>query len=298
MSTAVARLACDEDTARRIAAAVGETLPDDTACSAFEITDGRWMAEIFFHDTPDRAVIDTLVRASGGDPARLVYDAVSERDWVQASLEGLTPVRAGRFVVHGSHDRTRIAPNVTRIEIEAALAFGTGHHGTTRGCLLAFDGVLKQRTFRRLLDVGAGTGVLAIAAAKALRRPVIGTDIDPVAVTAARSNARLNGVPGLTTFLHADGCRAGSVRNSGRYDLIFANILLGPLRGMAQPLTSLVAPGGTVILSGLLTADGRAALARYRAAGMVLETRVPLEGWVTLVMRRPNRRLRQSSARR
>jgi ribosomal protein L11 methyltransferase len=290
MSTAVARLACDENTARRIAAAVGETLPDDTACSAFEVTDGQWMAEIFFHDTPDRAIIDTLVRASGGNPAQLVYDAVSERDWVQASLEGLTPVRAGRFVVHGSHDRTRIAPNVTRIEIEAALAFGTGHHGTTRGCLLAFDGALKRRTFRHVLDVGAGTGVLAIAAAKALRRRVTGSDIDPVAVTAARSNARLNGTPELTIFVHANGCRAGSVRNGGPYDLIFANILLGPLRGMAQPLTSLVAPGGTVILSGLLTADGRAALARYRAAGLILETRVPLEGWVTLVMRRPKHR--------
>ncbi|MGE0063170.1 MAG: 50S ribosomal protein L11 methyltransferase [Xanthobacteraceae bacterium] len=290
MPTAVARLACDEDTARRIAGAVGETLPEDTACSAFEIAEGRWMAEIFFHDAPDHTIVETLVRAAGGDPARLVYDAVSERDWVQASLEGLAPVRAGRFVVHGSHDRARIAPNATRIEIEAALAFGTGHHGTTRGCLLAFDAVLKRRRFRRVLDVGAGTGVLAISAAKALRRPVIGTDIDPVAVAAARSNARLNGVPSLTTYLHANGCRAGSIRNRGPYDLIFANILLGPLRGMAQPLTALVAAGGTVILSGLLTADGRAALARYRAAGLILEARVPLEGWVTLIMRRPGRR--------
>jgi ribosomal protein L11 methyltransferase len=289
MSTAIARLACDEGTARRIVATVGEALPDDTACSAFESADGDWTVEIFFHGTPDRATLETLVRAAGCDPEKLVYDAVSERDWVQASLEGLTPVRAGRFLVHGSHDRARIAPNAVRIEIEAALAFGTGHHGTTRGCLLAFDGVLKQRRFRRVLDVGAGSGVLAIAAAKAQHRRVTGSDIDPVAVNAARSNARLNGVPGLVTFLHANGCRAGSIRNGGPYDLIFANILLGPLRGMAQPLTSLVAPGGTVILSGLLTADGRAALARYRAAGLTLETRVPLEGWVTLVMRRPKR---------
>jgi ribosomal protein L11 methyltransferase len=140
-----------------------------------------------------------------------------------------------------------------------------------------------------VLDVGGGTGVLAIAAAKALRRAVTGTDVDPVAVGAARSNARLNSVPALTTFLHANGCRAGSIRKRGPYDLIFANILLGPLRGMAQPLAWLVAPGGTVILSGLLTSDGRAALARYRAAGLTLETRVPLEGWVTLVMRRPKR---------
>ncbi|MGE0563693.1 MAG: 50S ribosomal protein L11 methyltransferase [Pseudolabrys sp.] len=287
MPTAVARLTCDENTARRIAAAVGETLPDDTACSAFEDANGGWAVEIFFHNEPDHDAVAMLVRAAGGDPVRLTFGSVTERDWVAASLEGLAPVRAGRFLVHGRHDRARVPRNVIGIEIEAALAFGTGHHGTTLGCLIAFDDARKRRRFRRILDIGTGSGVLAIAAAKTLRRSVVATDIDPVAVAAARGNARLNAVPTWIDAMRATGCRIGAVRQRGPYDLIFANILLAPLAGMAQPLVALTARRGTVILSGLLPADGRAALARYRAQGLTLERRIPRDGWVTLVMRKP-----------
>ncbi len=157
-------------------------------------------------------------------------------DWVTQSLAGLRPVRAGRFIVHGAHDRARIEPNDIGIEIEAALAFGTGHHGTTRGCLLALDDLAKRGRARRVLDVGTGSGVLAIAAAKIFRTRVVASDIDRVAVEAARANARLNRAGATITFVHADGVNARAIAAGAPYDLIFANILLGPLMRLAVPL--------------------------------------------------------------
>ena len=192
------------------------------------------------------------------------------------------------FVVHGAHDRTRVRPNEIGIEIEAALAFGTGHHGTTRGCLIAFETLRKATPAARrwrILDVGTGTGLLAIAAAKALRVPVLASDIDPVAVSVACDNARLNRVTPLFHALAASGVSAGRIR-SARYDLIFANILEEPLRRMSAPLSSLLAPGGRLILSGLLTAHAPGVIAAYRRQGLRLQSRTILDGWVTLVMRR------------
>jgi ribosomal protein L11 methyltransferase len=215
---------------------------------------------------------------------RIVFETIEARDWVAASLAELKPVMAGRFTVHGAHDRARILPNRIGIEIEAALAFGTGHHGTTRGCLLALDEIVKRCRPRRALDIGTGTGVLAIAAAKALRRSVVASDIDPEAVRIARANARLNDIAPLVQCIHARGLTAHPFRERAPFDLVLANILLAPLTRLASPLRRLLAPRAHVILSGLLAAQENAALAAYRPHGLRLVRRIPLDEWVTLVL--------------
>src|SRR5262249_31699481 len=161
---------------------------------------------------------------------------IDAKDWVKASQDALTPVEAGRFFVHGSHDRSRVPPNRIGIEIEAALAFGTGHHGTTRGCLLALNRIAKAKRPRRILDLGTGSGVLAIAAVRALRRRVLATDVDMSAVKTARDNARLNFAGGAITVVRANGLGARRLRDRGPFDLIFANILLEPLLRFAAPM--------------------------------------------------------------
>jgi ribosomal protein L11 methyltransferase len=186
--------------------------------------------------------------------------------------------------VHGAHDRARLAPNRIGIEIEAALAFGTGHHGTTRGCLLALDWIARTRRPKRVLDIGTGTGVLAIAAAKGFRRTVLASDIDPEAVAIARTNAHLNGVSPLVTCIRAKGLAGLRFRQAGRFDLVFANILLAPLKALAAPLRPLLASGANVVLSGLLAEQENAALAAYQPHGLRIVRRVPLGEWVTLVL--------------
>jgi ribosomal protein L11 methyltransferase len=288
-STTVARLNCDETTARRLAAALGESLDtEDAVCSAFEAAGGQWQIAIHFRRPPDEAAVRALVAlaADQNAAAALAFEQVSAADWVLQSLAGLAPVRAGRFIVHGAHDRAKVPINAVAIEIEAALAFGTGHHGTTRGCLLALDALAKRRHPRRPLDVGTGSGVLAIAAAKLLRARVVAGDIDVRAVEAARGNARLNRVAPFVAFARAAGVNASVVWQGKPYDLIFANILLGPLMRLAVPLARLTAPQARLVLSGLLPAHANAILAIYRAQGLALERRIVLEGWVTLVLRR------------
>jgi ribosomal protein L11 methyltransferase len=218
--------------------------------------------------------------------ASLTFEDVVAKDWVTESLSGLVPVRAGRFIVHGAHDRSSVRPNDLDIEIEAALAFGTGHHGTTRGCLLALAMLAKQRRFRHVLDLGTGSGVLAIAAARIFHTRILATDIDRIAVAAARGNARLNRAgPGIT-LAHATGTKAPLIASRAPYDLIFANILMAPLMRLAVALSRLAAPNGRVVLSGLLPSHANAILAIYRAQGLVLVRRIPLEGWVSLVLKR------------
>ena len=288
MTTTVARLACDEPTARRLAAYLGEIFgADDTVCAAFEDDSGQWQVAIHFRAPPDEADLRAQVALAAGNKAAvaLSIERVAPADWVKESLSRLQPVRAGRFVVHGAHDRARVKPNDIGIEIEAALAFGTGHHGTTRGCLLALDDLAKRWRPRRVLDIGTGSGVLAIAAAKVLRARVIASDIDRVAVEAARANARLNRAASGIAFVRAAGANARAIASGAPYDLIFANILLGPLLRLAVPLRRLTAPGTHIVLSGLLPGHANAVLAIYRAQGLALERRIALDGWVTLVLK-------------
>src|SRR5882757_4314832 len=291
-ATAVARLATDEPAARRIGDALAEVFdPDDVATSSFAEPDGRWSIALHFRRPPDEAAVRVQIAQTAGAAMAeaLVFETLAPTDWVRRSLEGLTPVAAGRFTVHGAHDRARVRANRIGIEIEAALAFGTGHHGTTRGCLLALDELIKGRRPWNILDVGTGTGVLAIAAAKALRRPILASDIDRRAVTVARENARLNRAGAEVETIHAAGVATRRFRQRAPYDLILANILLEPLERLATPIARLVAPNGHVVLSGLLLSQATPALAHYRARGLVLVRRIRLEGWMTLVLRRPGR---------
>ncbi len=240
-----------------------------------------------------RNVLRSLAAAAAGPQAgsALRFTRVAAKDWVGESLAGLKPVTAGRFVVHGAHDRTGIAGNRIGIEIEAALAFGTGHHGTTRACLLALDRICKARRHGsrapRILDLGTGSGVLAITAARALRGRVLATDIDAAAVHVARDNARLNRAAPMIQLVKAEGVATPAIRSRAPFDLVFANILLEPLQRLATPLTKLVPPGGRLVLSGLLTSQANAALAAYR---LPLERRIEIDGWTTLVLKRGLRR--------
>ena len=186
--------------------------------------------------------------------------------------------------MHGRHDRARVAPNRLRIEIEAALAFGTGHHGTTRGCLLLLDMVLKGASPRRVLDLGTGTGVLAIAAARALRRKVLASDIDPSSTRVAAENARLNGMGGLVETIKASGFSAPAFTGRGPFDLVLANILANPLRRMATPMVRHLAPGALVILSGLSARSGRRGHRRLSRKGADFRRHIQLEGWSSLLM--------------
>jgi ribosomal protein L11 methyltransferase len=284
----VLRLACDERRARAIADIFVETFdPAETAAAAFEEPDGAtWAVEVYFADPPDETAVRELVAAvsdaATAQAARL--EQIARQDWVQNALAGLRPVRAGRLVVHGSHDRGRLRANDVGVEIEAALAFGTGHHGTTLGCLQMLDGIVKRRRPQRVLDVGCGTGVLAIAAARLLRQPVSCGDIDPVAVETARANARANAAGAYVRPVVASGLRHPAL--VGQYDLIFANILARPLRLLAPSLAAAAADGAELVLSGLLARDAPGVLSAYRGQGFALARRIDIDGWATLLLRR------------
>jgi len=287
--TPVATLITDEQSARRIAAVVSETHDgDDVAVALMDAGAGRWRVAIHFRRPPDENSLRGLTASAAGAAAAkaLHFDLVEAADWVRDSLASLAPVRAGRFVVHGAHDRTGIPSNRIGIEIEAALAFGTGHHGTTRGCLLALGRLCKAQNGRqrvlRILDLGTGSGVLAIAAARALHRSVLATDIDVSAVHVARANARHNRVGALVEVVKADGVAALDLHRRAPFDLIFANILLGPLLRLAAPLRQLTARGGRVVLSGIVPSQANAVIAAYRP--FALERRLDLDGWTTLVL--------------
>ena len=352
-ATFVARVTTDAAIAGAIQDALaevcdGEAVAISIAQASQDGADARWSLALHFREQPDESAVRALIaavaeRAANRDVARalardLTFEALAPTDWVRRSLEGLTPVEAGRFVVHGEYYRGRFAANRISIEIDAGLAFGTGHHGSTRGCLLALDAIVKRASGKRVrwakspavlvndglgagairvrsrgqvlptrivwgtralaqptgkirkkaavLDIGTGTGVLSIAAAKALHWPVLASDIDARAVAIARDNARLNGVGGCIEVVRAPGIGARRFCDRSPFGVVLANILLEPLERLATALFKVVAPNGYVVLSGILNSQARAALASYRARGFTLAQRITLGGWTTLVVRR------------
>jgi ribosomal protein L11 methyltransferase len=283
----------NEQTAKRVVDLLNESFFEgQAAVAAFEGPNGRWDITVHFAEAPDQSSIREIVRLAAGDEVAqdIGFDTVEAKDWVKATLEELVPVRAGRFVVHGQHDRSKVPPNKLGIEIEAALAFGTGHHGTTRGCLLLLDHVLKDHCPRRVLDLGTGTGVLAIAAARALRIKVLASDIDPLSVQVGRDNARLNGTGNWVEAIRATGFSAPQFAHRGPFDLVLANILANPLRQMAMPMARHLTPSALVILSGLLPHQAQGVIAAYRARGLVLERHIQIEGWSSLLLRNGGRK--------
>ncbi len=247
--------------------------------------------ELLLEDRADMPGHVAALRAAAGldDPAVTTHlHPLTDQDWVAMSLAGLPPVRAGRFRLRGGHNAPAAGGTID-ILIEAGQAFGTGHHGTTQGCLLALDGLAKTvrpQTRLRVLDVGAGSGALAIAAAKAFRSPVAATEIDPLSAAVARDNVRLNGVADRVSVLTAAGLDHADLRGA-RFDLILANILAGPLIRLAPALTRAAAPHARLVLSGLLISQQRGVLGAYRSRGWRLHARRRLDGWATLTLTRP-----------
>ena len=299
--TRIATLTADEQSARRIADRFAEAFfADETAVSLVDAGQGRWSVTLYFRSNIDEGAVRALANSAAGATAGsgLRFARIAAKDWVAESLLGLKPITAGRFVVHGAHDRGCAPPNRFGIEIEAALAFGTGHHGSTRGCLLALNAISKSLRkncravvrhaavtgFPRILDLGTGSGVLAIAAARTFRRRVLASDIDAHAVRIAHDNARLNRSPALVRVCRANGVAAADIRAGAPFDLVFANILLTPLQRLAAPLTGIVARRGRIVLSGLLNAQASAARGAY--PHFTLERRIEVGGWTTLVLKR------------
>jgi len=255
-----------------------------SAYSILEEDEARGIWRIDAYPTSD-AEAEALVRLLSERTAlQVASHTLADADWLAMALSGLPPVRAGRFFVFGAHDRGRIPANAVGLRIEAGAAFGTGHHGTTLGCLIAFDALLKAERFGRVLDVGTGTGVLAIAAARTGSARVVGTDIDAVSVRIARENAGLNRARAV--FVRADGLKHRGVAGGAPYDLVFANILARPLVRLAPAIRGALKPGGVAILSGLLRGQQRFVAAAYLARGFRLRRRILRDAWATLVLER------------
>jgi ribosomal protein L11 methyltransferase len=287
-----ARIEVPEEAAMRLADALEAALdPSPVAVGLFERGHDRFEVFAHYEAAPRREALLTLIAeaAGGAGIGPLEIEALPPADWVSLSQGKRGKVAAGRFIVHGSHDRGQARHRLLAIEIDAGQAFGTAHHASTRGCLLALDDALKRRAPRQVVDIGTGTGVLAIAAAKALKRNVIASDNDKVAAATAADNARKNGVGSHLTLVTADGFGHPRLRRA-KADLLFANLLERALYALAPQLRRHVEPGGVAVLSGLTETQARAIEARTRAHGFVLKKRIILEGWTTLVIARVNAR--------
>ena len=249
---------------------------------------GEWIFEATCDSPPDvESFVELARRALGGAVEFSVTPIDPEINWVAKSLEGLAPVIAGGFYVYGSHETAPVPGGLTAMKIDAAQAFGTGHHETTTGCLEAIDRVLKRRKPRHMLDVGTGTGVLAIALAKRTRTPVIASDIDPVSVTTTIENASQNGVGKLIVALEATGVNHPAIAQNAPYDLIVANILAGPLTALAPAIGRIAQRGATIILSGILEHQARGVINAYARQGMILNQKLQRKDWTTLILEMP-----------
>jgi ribosomal protein L11 methyltransferase len=241
------------------------------------------VVEALYDVEADAALLSRLA----GEP--VAVEPLPDQDWIRQSQLGLAPVRAGRFFVYGAHDAGAVPPGVIPIRIDAGLAFGTGHHETTALCLEALSRLAKARRFSHTLDLGCGTGVLAIAAAKLWRVPITATDIDPVAVQVARDNARINGEGPQIHAVTADGLVHPAIRGRAPFDLIVANILAAPLTYLAPSVSAALAPGGMAVLSGLLRNQEQLVLSFYRSQGLAFRKALRDGPWSALVLQRPGR---------
>ncbi|MDY6962254.1 MULTISPECIES: 50S ribosomal protein L11 methyltransferase [Pseudorhizobium] len=262
---------------------------EDIALATTEVDEKRdlWEASVYLmaddEDEIRQRIADGLAEAYPG--LAIEKEVIPDVDWIAKSLEGLSPVRAGRFLVHGSHDRGKVKANDVSIEIDAGQAFGTGHHGTTAGCLEMIDAVARSQTIRRALDLGTGSGVLAIGLRKIRNIPILATDIDPVAVAVAKENVRRNGIASGLKLVTAPGFHSPAFAQAGPFDLIIANILARPLMKMAPQLAAHLAPGGSVILSGILAAQRWKVLAAYNGVRLHHVRTIWRNGWVTIHLR-------------
>ncbi|MBS0125561.1 50S ribosomal protein L11 methyltransferase [Thetidibacter halocola] len=279
----------DKDRAEALGEALEELDPEPTGIGVFEIEDGsgRWEIGGYFVEEPNDVELALMAAAFGAQP--FVVSEVPDTDWVDKVRRELTPVEAGRFFVYGSHDADKIPPGAEPLLIEAAMAFGTGHHGTTLGCLKALDRLATEGFVgRRVADIGCGTAVLAMAAARIWPDPVIASDIDEVAVEVAEVNVAANALQGKVRCIEATGFNHPDLRAAAPFDLVFANILMQPLIDLAPDMAAHLAPGGYAILSGILTRQADAVIEAYAAQGVALVRQDDIGDWVTLLLRKPD----------
>ena len=273
--------------AERLGAAMEQLIPEPTGIGVFEIEDGSGLFEVggYFTDAPDETALALLAAALGAAP--FVISELPETDWVAHVRRDLVPVRAGRFFVYGSHDADKVPADVIPLLIEAAMAFGTGHHGTTLGCLKALDQLVTDGfTPERIADIGCGTAVLAMAAARVWNTMIIASDIDMVAVDVAEANLAANGMTGQVKIIEATGFDHDVLRDSAPFDLIFANILKGPLISLAPDMADHLSGGGIAILSGLLNEQADEIITVYARSGINLVQSTRIGDWSTLVLRK------------
>lgn len=284
--TALTTLA-GQDAAEALARAMENLTPPPAGVGVFEIEDGSGLWEVggYFLEAPDNIALTLLALAFNAQPFAL--SELPETDWVAKVRRELTPVEAGRFFVYGSHDADKVPKGRIALLIEATVAFGTGHHGTTLGCLRALDRLVDEGfVARSVADIGCGTAVLAMAAARVYPGRVIASDIDAVAVDVARANAQINGLADRIDCLEAAGFGHPRLAAAAPFDLVFANILKGPLIDLAPAMGAHIATGGLAVLSGLLVVQAEAVQADYVAAGFTLRQREDIGEWCTLVLQR------------
>lgn len=281
----------NKETAQSLATYLEDALFEEAIPVALFEIDGTdtWTVDIYFEsDAPDslHTRMQDLLKSAPEDARTVPYELIvlPETDWIAKGLESLKPIRAGRFYIHGSHDRDTLPDDAIGIEIDAGQAFGTGHHGTTAGCLTVLDTLITKNAYTRPLDLGTGTGILAIGLAKVLQASILATDIDPVSVDVAADNSKLNGTCEQTICITADGFDHPCFAEHGPFDLVVANILAGPLIALAPELVAVLAPTADVVLSGLLPEQAENVRTAYEAAGLTCTDQQEHNGWIVLTL--------------